>query len=413
MTQSTLKVLDIFSGIGGFSLGLEHAGMETEAFCEIEPFCQGILEKHWPKTRIFTDIKILNKELLLRSGITRINVIAGGFPCQDISCAGKQRGIGGSRSGLWKEYKRLINELRPDYAIIENVANLRSRGLITVLQDLWEIGYDAEWHCIPASAIGAPHRRDRIWIIAHPIIKGLEGCLRQSTEGHRQRSAKCCKEFSDTNCARCNCNQSTATRKNGEEGWQECTAHPIIGGDVVAGEEFPIHETGSGKETGTEGLQNCKTILADPDCTRQVGITGTDRIAAEKSRCGRADSSRGRSPDSRNNQSCTNAEMANAYSAGLQGHGRFEEVGQILSQEAVGLLRSTTGIIQWGIEPNIPRLKDERLNPDWVEWLMGFPTGWTAGGSRKQRLVALGNAVVPQLPELIGTQVIKHYNKLI
>ncbi len=360
MTQSTLKVLDIFSGIGGFSLGLEHAGMETIAFCEIEPFCQNVLEKHWPHTRIFTDIKLLNKELLLRSGITRINVIAGGFPCQDISCAGKQRGIEGERSGLWKEYKRLIDELRPDYAIIENVANLRSRGLVTVLQDLWEIGYDAEWHCIPASAIGAPHRRDRIWIIAHPTLKGLERCLRKSEERNRTRFAKCCKEFSDTNSPRCNCYQSTSTRKNGAEGWQECIADSITSGNVNAGEGFSLHKTGSGKETKTKELQYGKTILADPD------------------------------------------------SAGLQRHGRFEEAGQILSQEAVSLLRSTTGIMEWGVEPNIPRLKDGRLNPDWVEWLMGFPEGWTASGSRKQRLVALGNAVVPQIPELIGTAIVKY-----
>jgi len=154
--KEPLKVLDIFSGIGGFSIGLDNAGMETVGFCEIEPFAQDILSKHWPNTRIFTDVCALNEDLLLKRGIAKINVIAGGFPCQDISCAGKQVGIEGSRSGLWKEFKRLIDELRPDYAIIENVANLRSRGLITVLQDLWQIGYDAQWHCIPACAVGAP-----------------------------------------------------------------------------------------------------------------------------------------------------------------------------------------------------------------------------------------------------------------
>ncbi|MCE3232478.1 MAG: (cytosine-5-)-methyltransferase [Rickettsiaceae bacterium] len=408
MQKKPLKVLDIFSGIGGFSLGLERAGMETVAFCEIEPFCQSIIEKHWPKTRIFTDVKILNKELLSRSGVTGINVIAGGFPCQDISCAGKQRGIEGERSGLWKEYKRLINELRPDYAIIENVANLRSRGLATVLQDLWEIGYDVQWHCIPASSVGAPHRRDRIWIIAYPTVKGLERCQRQSAKGYRPRSAKCCKEFSDTDSTRCNCYQGTSTRSDGEEGWQECTAYSITSGNCAAGEGFPLYETGSGKETKTEGLQNCETILADTNSARQVGIPGADRTLTQKSRCRGTNSQGSRSDDRGNHKPCTNAEMADTNSAGLQGHGRFEETRQILSQEAVSLLRSTTGIAQWGIEPNIPRLKDERLNPDWVEWLMGFPEGWTSGGTRKQRLVALGNAVVPQIPELIGTAIVKY-----
>lgn len=405
----TLKVLDIFSGIGGFSLGLEHAGMETVAFCEIEPFCQNVLEKHWPHTRIFTDIKLLNKELLLRSGITRINVIAGGFPCQDISCAGKQRGIEGERSGLWKEYKRLIDELRPDYAIIENVANLRSRGLVTVLQDLWEIGYDAEWHCIPASAIGAPHRRDRIWIIAYPNRKSNYR-LPCGKETAYTMPGNCCdnENLSNTNSSRCNCYQSTSARENGEKGWQECPAHPIAGGNVNAGEGFSLHETRSGKETKTKELQNGKTILADSNCTRQMGIAGSDRDTPQESRCGGVNSSRGRGDDRGNNKSCPNAEMANADSTGLQGHRRFEETGQILTQEAVSLLRSRAGIAQWGVEPNIPRLKDGRLNPDWVEWLMGFPEGWTAGGSRKQRLVALGNAVVPQIPELIGTAIVKY-----
>jgi DNA (cytosine-5)-methyltransferase 1 len=169
-----LNVLDIFSGIGGFSIGLEAVGMKTVAFCEINPFCQKILTRHWPSVPIFFDITVIDKEDL--KALPPIHVIAGGFPCQDISVAGKGGGINAKRSGLWKEFVRLINEVRPKYAIIENVANLRSQGLTRVLQDLWEIGYDAEWHCIPASAFGAPHRRDRIWIIATPLASAKSDC---------------------------------------------------------------------------------------------------------------------------------------------------------------------------------------------------------------------------------------------
>jgi DNA (cytosine-5)-methyltransferase 1 len=162
------KVLDLFSGIGGFSLGLEATGgFETVAFCEIEPYPIAVLKKHWPNIPVYKDVKTLTKERLDADGIF-VDVICGGFPCQDISLAGKGAGIAGERSGLWFEFHRLIKEIKPKVIIAENVSALRSRGLEEVLRSLFEIGYDAEWHCIPASAVGAPHRRDRIWIVAYP-----------------------------------------------------------------------------------------------------------------------------------------------------------------------------------------------------------------------------------------------------
>lgn len=168
--MKVLTVLDLFSGIGGFSLGLERAGMETVAFCEIDPACRKVLKKHWENVPIFTDIKAMRG-----SDVENIDIICGGFPCQDISTCGKQAGITGKRSGLWAEFKRIIAEVKPKYAIIENVANLRSNGLSTVLKDLWQIGYDAEWHIIPACAVGAPHKRERIWIIAYRDGVRVEG----------------------------------------------------------------------------------------------------------------------------------------------------------------------------------------------------------------------------------------------
>jgi DNA (cytosine-5)-methyltransferase 1 len=152
----------LFSGIGGFSLGLERAGMRTLAFCEIEPYCRAVLKKHWPTTPVFHDIKELRG-----AHVGTVDVICGGFPCQDISHAGKGAGIEGERSGLWSEFARLIGEIRPRYALIENVPALRKRGLARILCDLCAFGYDAEWHCIPATSVGAPHRRDRIWIVAN------------------------------------------------------------------------------------------------------------------------------------------------------------------------------------------------------------------------------------------------------
>lgn len=163
--EMPLRVLDLFSGIGGFSLGLERAGMQTVAFCEIDPFARRVLTKHWPEVPCHDDIRTLTADWLAENGLWP-DVICGGFPCQDISVAGKGAGIGGERSGLWREYARLIGEIRPRYVIVENVAALLGRGLGDVLGDLAALGYDAEWHCIPASAVGAPHQRDRVWIVA-------------------------------------------------------------------------------------------------------------------------------------------------------------------------------------------------------------------------------------------------------
>ena len=178
-----MKVLDLFSGIGGFSLGLERAGMETVAFCEIDPKCRLVLKKHWPDIPVYEDVREINASRLFSDGIERPDVICGGFPCQDISVAGPGEGINGERSGIWKEFKRLIKDLGHNYAIIENVANLRNNGLVTVLQDIWEIGYDAEWHIIPAWAVGAVHRRERIWITAYPNPERLPKFKRQKKRG--------------------------------------------------------------------------------------------------------------------------------------------------------------------------------------------------------------------------------------
>jgi DNA (cytosine-5)-methyltransferase 1 len=172
------RVLDLFSGIGGFSLGLERTGgFKTVAFCEIDPYCRKVLAKHWPGVPIYDDVRELTAERLQQDGIIA-DVLCGGFPCQDISVAGSSKGIDGPRSGLWREYARIIGEIRPQFVIVENTAALTGRGLGRVLGDLAEVGFDAEWHCIPAAAIGAPHLRDRLWLIATDANSNrLEGRL--------------------------------------------------------------------------------------------------------------------------------------------------------------------------------------------------------------------------------------------
>lgn len=156
-----MNVLDLFSGIGGFSLGLERAGMQTVAFCEVEPWRRQVLERHWPGVPILGDVR--------EATFPAADIICGGFPCQDISLAGKRAGVAGERSGLYREVLRAIRLVRPKFAILENVAALLGNGMGRVLGDVAEDGLDAEWDCVSAGDVGAPHGRDRIWIaIADP-----------------------------------------------------------------------------------------------------------------------------------------------------------------------------------------------------------------------------------------------------
>jgi len=173
-----LPLLDLFSGIGGYSLGLERSGLcKTVAFCEIDPFCRKVLKKHWPEIPQYDDIRELTAARLAADGIERPRAICGGFPCQDISVAGRGAGLAGERSGLWREYARLIGELRPDLVLVENVSALLGRGLGTVLGDLAALGYDAEWAIISAADVGAPHERERLWIVAYADSARLSGLV--------------------------------------------------------------------------------------------------------------------------------------------------------------------------------------------------------------------------------------------
>lgn len=163
----SLTIGSLFAGIGGLELGLERGigdGAHTVFQVEQNAYCRAVLAKHWPDALRFDDVRTVGAE-----NLPAVDVLCGGFPCQDVSAAGRRAGIVvGTRSGLWFEYSRIIRELRPRYVVVENVAALLTLGLDAVLGELAESGYDAEWDCIPASSVGAPHQRDRIFVVAYP-----------------------------------------------------------------------------------------------------------------------------------------------------------------------------------------------------------------------------------------------------
>ena len=178
-----ITVGSLFSGIGGIELGLERTGgFRTIWNCEIDAYASAVLKKHWPEVPNLGDITKVNWD-----GIEKPDMLCGGFPCQDISIAGKGKGIKeGKRSGLWSEYARAIRELRPSLALIENVPMLARRGLNIVLTNLAEMGYDAEWFTLSAQEVGAWHKRERIFIIAYPDSSRCYGVASDGGESQTQ-----------------------------------------------------------------------------------------------------------------------------------------------------------------------------------------------------------------------------------
>jgi len=216
-----LSHLDLFSGIGGFALAASWTGsIKTVGFCEIDPFCQSVLQRHWPAIPIFNDIYDITKTLLDSAGIHSVDLVTGGFPCQPFSVAGKRRGAADHRH-LWPEMRRVIAELRPRWVLAENVAHFVNLGLDQCLADLEAEGYEAGALVVPACAVGARHRRERVWVVAHRDRTGGRSPSSGPLPGQRGRL-------------------STSERDNLRPGErQESPDYPTAGGTTLADADFP------------------------------------------------------------------------------------------------------------------------------------------------------------------------------
>ncbi len=178
-----MRIGSLFSGIGGLELGLEWAGVgHTVWQVEQDPYCLAVLAKHWPDAKRYTDVRGVGAH-----NLEPVDVICcGGFPCQDISVAGFQAGLLGDRSGLWYEYIRIVREMGPRFVVVENVSALLTRGLDDVLGSLADSGYDAEWSLLSACAVGAPHVRERLFVVAYADgLNGAQGVRDQFRAGLR------------------------------------------------------------------------------------------------------------------------------------------------------------------------------------------------------------------------------------
>ena len=314
-----MRVLDLFSGIGGFSLGLERAGMQTVQFVENDPYCQKVLAKNFPGVPIHGDIKTFHYD-------KPVQLISGGFPCQPYSQAGKQRGKEDDRH-LWGEYLRIIQEVRPGWIIGENVSGIVNMELDQVLSDLASENYSCQSLVIPACAVNAPHRRDRVWIISNSKIKGRE-CREPREQGF------------DSQCEE----KISGRRGSRNVGNSECNGLSTAkeyGSSSSVGNNSPQGENKTFQSTGTSGRRN----------NENVAHANQERIQGRK-------------------------ETGNLESEGTHRN----QYSLRCSQRRIGK--------NWDFEPELGRVAN------------GIP-------NRMDRLKGLGNAVVPQIVEIIGRAIME------
>ena len=353
-----MRVLSLFSGIGGLELGLEWAGMETAGQCEFDRYCRNALEKHWPTVPRWIDIRSLTGEWV-RNNCGNIDLICGGFPCQDISVAGKGAGITGARSGLWQEMRRVIGEVRPRWVLAENVPALRTRGADEVLGQLEELGYSC-WPCVVGAVdVGAYHRRKRVWIVAYSHQQGLERWHSQELS-ERASERLCPRGRSPAPAASdADCNSLRQQRQcAGRDG-----ASPPIAGQGV----HDMADT-NGQRWAEEGNRRLPQH-ADPGVHGKEGDVDANTTS---SRCCSWSGLRIDAGTQRRWQPAGSGEDAADCDCKLE--------------RRLAVARSQCG--QWLPEPGVGRVAD------------GVPC-------RMDRLRCLGNAVVPQIAEQLGRAIME------
>jgi DNA (cytosine-5)-methyltransferase 1 len=349
-----LQHLDLFSGIGGFSLGLEEIGLvETVAFCDFDKYCQQVLKKHWPSVPIFSDIKELTYEKLKANGINKIDIITGGYPCQPFSVAGRKKGEEDPRH-VWPEYFRLVKELKPTWVIGENVSGHIKLGLDTVLENLESEGYSTRTFSISASSVGANHQRERVWIIAH-------------SNNARNRTS----EY-----------ETNKNREKTDERWQEQSQFEFSGySKNMENTRRPLwtwsFEQGENEDEVRKG---------NADQSERSSGSSKFNVANTKSISGNGGKNRKHTKEGNTERKAgrEGSYVANSNSKGLQGAKQFGTYTEETQTQLSTTQPFKTEGDFWKSEPDVGRVAN------------GVP-------KRVDRLKSLGNSLVPQIPFLIGS----------
>jgi DNA (cytosine-5)-methyltransferase 1 len=370
----TLRVLDLFSGIGGFSLGLERAGMRTVGFCEIDPFCREVLAKHWPDVPCHDNVTTRE----FQEG--EADVICGGFPCQDVSLAGRRAGLAGKRSGLYRELVRALRVVRPRYGIVENVAALLSDGMGTVLGDLATIGFDTEWDCVPACALGAPHERDRVWIVAHA---DSERCGEAGQFRHRpfEMSSGGIEALTS---AYASSDSNGFGRESGTSDAQQSrpTIHDIDGQHSCAAfGRSDVESRFAGSVASDVDGERCEAEGHSEKSRRGCESADPPRLGCGQGRMWRPPDSFARVRDEARRNAADPYGARLAFREGIS-RDAWEELS---AAERDALWNGEQQI--WPDEPALSGVDDEI--PDWLD-----------------RTKSTGNAIIPQIPELIGLAIL-------
>ena len=419
------KVLDLFSGLGGFSLGLERTGhFETVAFCDNDKFSKAILDKHWKGIKVYDDVREITKEKFKEDGIEFPDIITGGFPCQPFSVAGKQKGTSDDRH-LWPEMFRIIKTFKPRFIIGENVRGIVNiqDGVVfeTVCTDLEDEGYEVQPFNIPAAGVGAPHRRERIWFIA---IRE-ESMVNSDNIRFEQHSTT--KEETSWRGTSATFEPTSSTNVVNSEHIGSSTSE-IEGSFTTSSNNNEERQNETIKFKGTSGSSNSINVADTNDEGVRTRIGGSDNDHATESRIGGADGERGTRDVERHNSTSTEVkgmDVADTESIGSDVGRRSEhsetwngqrEIGRENSQDDAntdterlqGFRESssqlderfstrsesseggqgTVGEGWWSVEPNVGRVAH------------GVP-------GRVHRLKGLGNSIVPQIVEEIGKALIK------